>query len=102
MKYTKGRRGPESTNVVRIEFLNPSGTPGNPMAKGVMYAHLKSEKRMVSFLAQGKNAKALMDARAQHGEVLTVTMRWTARDSVTITGIMANDDQAPGTAEKAA
>tara|TARA_Y100001968_G_C19413180_1_gene747496 strand:+ start:391 stop:693 length:303 start_codon:yes stop_codon:yes gene_type:complete len=92
MRYTKGQRGPESTNKVSIQFLKRDGTDSNPMAKGVMNVHLKKGSRMVSLLAQGKNAAALLKAHAERGDNLTVTMRWTGREAATITGVVVNDD----------
>ena len=47
---------------------------------------------MVSLLAQGKNAAALLKAHAERGDNLTVTMRWTGREAATITGVVVNDD----------
>lgn len=93
MRYTKGKRGPESTNQVSIQFLKRDGTDNNPMAKGVMNVHLKKGNRMVSLLAQGKNAVALLEAHDKHGDNLTVTMRWTGREAATITGVFVNDDE---------
>ena len=48
MRYTKGKKGPESTNKVTIQHLKKDGTDANPMAKGVMNVQLKKESRMVS------------------------------------------------------
>lgn len=92
MRYTKGRRGPESTNSVSIQFIKKDGTDDNPMAKGIMNVHLQKGNRMVSFLAQGKNAKSLIEAHANDGDMLNVKMRWTGREAVTITGIVVNVD----------
>lgn len=91
MRYTKGKRGPESTNKVSIQFLKRDGTPDNPMAKGVMNVHLQKGDRMVSLISQGKNAKALLDAYEAEGGALTLTMRWTGREAVTVTGVV-NDN----------
>lgn len=88
MKYTKGKRGPETTHDVSIVHLKQDGTPDNPLVKGVMSVTLKSGVRMVSLLAQGKNAKALLAEREAKGDQVRLTMRWTARDSVTVTGIV--------------
>lgn len=87
MQYTKGIRGPESSNKVDIQYLKVEGTPNNPMAKGTMLVHLFKGPRMVRFMAQGKNAKALIDTHRDIGATFGVTMRWTARDAVTITGV---------------
>ena len=92
MRYTKGKKGPESTNKVTIQHLKKDGTDANPMAKGVMNVQLKKESRMVSLIAQGKNAKALLEAQANDGDALTLTMRWTGREAVTVTGVVSNDD----------
>jgi len=94
MRYTKGKRGPESTNKVRIQFLREDGTEANPMAKGIMNVELKKESRMVSLIAQARNARALLEAHSVGGEELTLTMRWTGREAVTVTGVVSNDDQA--------
>ena len=90
MAYTKGRRGPESTNPVTIQFLKKDGPDSNPMAKGVMNVRLKKGDRMVSLIAQGKNASALLAAHANDGDDLTLKMRWTGREAVTITGVISN------------
>lgn len=87
MKYTKGKRGPETTHDVGIVHLSSSGTPDNPIVKGVMNVTLKAGNRMVSLLAQGKNAKALLAAQAANGDGMRLTMRWTARECVTVTGV---------------
>ena len=87
MRYTKGKRGPESTNDVSIQFLRHEGPDNNPMAKGIMNVHLKKGDRMVSFIAQGKNAKDLLEAHAKEGDALTLAMRWTGREAVTVTGV---------------
>ena len=91
MRYTKGKKGPESTNKVTIQHLKKDGTDANPMAKGVMNVQLKKESRMVSLIAQGKNAKALLEAQANDGDALTLTMRWTGREAVTVTGVVEKD-----------
>ena len=88
MRYTKGKKGPESTNAVSVQFLRSEGPDSNPMAKGVMNVHLKKGNRMVSFIAQGRNAKELLAAHAAEGDALTLTMRWTGREAVTITGVV--------------
>ena len=89
MRYTKGKRGPETTHDVAIFHLKQEGTPDKPLVKGVMSVTLKSGTRMVSLLAQGKNAKALLADHKDRGDNLRLTMRWTARESVTVTGIEA-------------
>jgi len=91
MRYTKGKKGPESTNSVTIQYLKKDGTDANPMAKGVMNVQLKKENRMVSLIAQGKNAKALLEAQARDGDALTLTLRWTGREAVTVTGVIEKD-----------
>lgn len=87
MRYTKGKRGPETTHDVSIVHLKTEGTPDNPLVKGVMSVTLKAGTRMVSLLAQGKNAKALLAEQEARGDQMRLTMRWTARESVTVTGI---------------
>lgn len=91
MRYTKGKKGPESTNAVSVQFMRREGPDANPMAKGVMNVHLKKGDRMVSFIAQGRNAKELLDAQAANGDALTLKMRWTGREAVTITGVVENE-----------
>lgn len=91
MRYTKGKKGPESTNAVSVQFLRKEGPDSNPMAKGVMNVHLKKGNRMVSFIAQGRNAKDLLEAHAAEGDGLTLTMRWTGREAVTVTGVVEKE-----------
>lgn len=91
MRYTKGKKGPESTNTVSVQFLRNEGPSSNPMAKGLMNVHLKKGNRMVSFIAQGRNAKELLAAHAAEGDKLTLTMRWTGREAVTITGVIEKE-----------
>jgi len=85
--YTKGQRGPESTNTLAIQHMSRSGSEANPMVKGTGLVDLRNGKRMVAFLAQGKNARALDEAVKSTGQVQQVTMRWTGREAVTVTAV---------------
>lgn len=87
MRYTKGKRGPQTTNNVIILHMKKDGIDANPIAKGLMNVVLKDSVRSVSFLAQGKNASDLLNAYEEHGDDQEVTMRWTGREAVTITSV---------------
>lgn len=92
MQYTKGKKGPESTNLAKVQHFRVDGPDNNPLIKGVLSLQLKAGPRMVSFMAQGKHAKRFIEtmkkptANNDNPEVM-VTVRWTARDSVTLTGV---------------
>lgn len=89
MRYTKGKKGPESTNEVDIQYINKTGTEANPMSKGVGMVTTRNGVRSVSLIAQGRNARDLENAFETKGSTLRLVMRWTGRDSVTVTGIAA-------------
>lgn len=88
MHYTRGKAGPTSRMQLDISSINhfDTGLP-NGRSRGDGIATLKSGPRAVSFLAQGKHHKALLAAGAAIGKTVDVTVRWTARDEVTIVGV---------------
>lgn len=84
MRYTRGRRGPESRTrftIIEARFADACGG----MARGRAVAHLKKGDREVGFLVQGRNLTALREDMRPNGEILA-TARWTAREAVTFTG----------------
>jgi hypothetical protein len=91
MQYTKGIRGPESTNVAKVEHHSVSGPDANPLVKGTMTMNLKKGPRLVSFMAQGKHARAFLDI-VKESPTIVATVRWTARESVTVTGVRQRED----------
>lgn len=84
MRYTRGRRGPESrTRFTIIEATFGEACGG--MARGRATAHLKKGDREVGFLVQGRNMTALREHLRPDGEFVAKA-RWTAREAVTFTG----------------
>jgi len=85
MKYTRGKAGPTSRMQLELTSINhfDMGLP-NGRSRGDGVATMKSGVKAVSFLAQGKHHKALLAAGARVGETVDITVRWTARDEVTV------------------
>lgn len=84
MQYTKGKAGPISRMIIDINMVHhfDDGTP-KARARGTGIAQLARTRKGVSFLIQGKHHRALRD-ELQEGSSIDVTVRWTARDEVTI------------------
>lgn len=85
MKYTRGKAGPVSRMLLEVSSIHhfDQGAP-NGRTRGDGVATMKSGVKAVSFLAQGKHHKALLAAGARVGETVDITVRWTARDEVTV------------------
>lgn len=85
MIYTKGKAGPVSRMTIDIHHIHhfDEGMP-NARARGDGIARLAKSDRGVSFLIQGKHHRALRD-QLEIGGQIDVTVRWTARDEVTVT-----------------
>ena len=85
MKYTKGKAGPISRMQIEITMVHhfSEGTPQS-RARGQGLARMAGGKiKGVTFLAQGRHHLALRE-RLVEGEAIDVTVRWTARDEVTV------------------
>lgn len=90
MKYNRGRCGPVSISKAKVAHFRIDGTTSNPLVKGVLDVELKSGRRMVSFMAQGRHAQDFLAANENCSEkevTVQLSMRWTARESVTIIGV---------------
>ena len=86
MQYTKGCKGPTSSHDTHFEGYRFEGTPENPVLKAVATLSLRSGKRTVTLMAQGRHAAAL---KAQLAERPThrLEVRWTGREAVTVTRV---------------
>lgn len=84
MRYTQGRRGPESLTrftIVDADYRDAGGG----MATGHAIAHLKKGDRDVRYLVQGRNYHRVRDRLVRDAEVVSKA-RWTGREAVTLTG----------------
>lgn len=84
MKYTKGQAGPISRlrlEIGRVHHFDEGGAQARARGDGI--ATMARGVKGVSFLIQGKHHRALREALVVGGTV-DVTVRWTARDEVTI------------------
>lgn len=95
MKYTKGKAGPVSRMLLEVSSVHhfDQGAP-NGRSRGDGVATMRSGVKSVSFLAQGKHHKALIEAGIAVGATVDVTVRWTARDEVTVTEVHQALDKA--------
>lgn len=84
MRYTQGRRGPES--LTRFTIVDADyREAGGGMATGNAVAHLKKGDRDVRYLVQGRNYHRVRDRLVRDAEILSKA-RWTGREAVTLTG----------------
>lgn len=85
MKYTKGKAGPVSRmklEIANVHHFDEGSTQSRARGDGI--ATMAKGVKGVSFLIQGKHHRALR-ASLVEGGIIDVTVRWTARDEVTVT-----------------
>lgn len=88
MKYTRGKAGPVSRMLIEVGNVHHFDKDApNGRSRGDGIATMKSGIKAVSFLAQGKHHKALLAEDIAVGKTIDVTVRWTARDEVTVTEV---------------
>ena len=84
MKYSKGRAGPVSSNVMEIVDVAHLGAGPSAYAKGsALLRKADGSLKDVSFLVQGGNYAALR-GRLTPGASVRVPVRWTGGNAVTI------------------
>lgn len=85
MKYTKGQAGPVSRmhlEIIQIHHFDEDGPQSRARGQG-MATLARGKLKGVSFLAQGRHQKRLK-AALETSTTVELTVRWTARDEVTV------------------
>ena len=87
MQYGHRVCGPKSTNILEIHNFEVAPF-GVEMVKGHGLIQTQKGIRDISFLAQGKNAKALRPHLNDRGKIqVQVEVRWTGGHAATITSV---------------